>query len=48
LAAFNHGLVPVSAPVPARHPRPVHYHCSQGSSHRHLPSHGHYNVDKPS
>jgi hypothetical protein len=43
-----HCLVPVSALVPARHPRPVRYHCSPGNPHHHLPSHGRYNVDKPS
>jgi hypothetical protein len=43
-----HRLVPVSALVPARHLQPAHYHCSQGSPRHHLPSHGHYNVDKPS
>jgi hypothetical protein len=48
-ASFSHqGVVRVSALVPAHHPQPVQCHCSQGSSRHHLPSHGHYNVDKPS
>lgn len=44
----HHHLVPVSVLAPARHPQPARYHCSPGSLHRHLPNHGHYNVDKPS
>jgi hypothetical protein len=44
----HHRLVPVSVLVPARHPQPARYPCSQGSPHHHLPSRGHYNVDKPS
>ena len=43
-----HRLVPVSALAPARHPQPARCHCGQGSPHHHLPSHGRYNVDKPS
>ena len=43
-----HRLVPVSALVPARHPQPARCHCGQGTPHHHLPSHGRYNVDKPS
>ena len=34
--------------APARHPQLVQSHCSRGSPHRHLSTHGHCNADKPS
>jgi hypothetical protein len=40
---------PVSQPVPARLLQPVQCHCSRDSPHYdHLPSRGHYSVDRPS